>query len=138
MVHARKFFPEIFLNAENLKQPVKLTICEANVELLKSERGEEQKIVLYFAETRAKAEREGDRKKERRIALGKSLLKDFETLTGTDDTSVWVGKAFMFFPGKAIKGGQTCIRARAVTATTAPSVDAASTMTEPKETETNG
>jgi len=120
MVDASKFFPDLYLSAQNLTKPARLTICEVKVERLKTERGEEDKIVLYFTEARKLAEREGDVRKERRLCLGKSLLQDFKRITASTETNDWIGRAFIFSIGRAIKGGKACLRAEAAPPVAAP------------------
>lgn len=116
------FFPERYLKGDDFaSREVALTIRSVVVETLHGDSGDEDKCVIYFEETHAKAEREGRTKDQKRMVLSKSLFVDLTGLFGRE-TRDWHAKRVTFYRGKAVRGGKMVIRAKLapVTATAAP------------------
>jgi hypothetical protein len=110
-------FPELYLKGDDFTgRDVTLTIRAIRQESLHSEKGDEDKIVMYFEETFAKAQREGRPKSEKRIVLSKSLYVDFVGMFDSKETDNWRGRV-TFFRAKAVAGGKMVIRARAANQT---------------------
>lgn len=122
-------FPELYFKGDDFAgKEVTLTTRSIVVETLHGDAGDEDKIVLYFKETKAKAEREGRPKSEKRMVLSKTLYVDFVTMFNSKETKDWTDKRITFYRGKAIKGGKQVIRARL-----APAATSTSTSTEPNQ-----
>lgn len=111
-------FPELYFKGDDFaSREITLTTRSIVVETLHGDAGDEDKIVLYFKETKAKAEREGRPKSEKRMVLSKTLYVDFVTMFNSKETKDWTDKKITFYRGKAIKGGKLVIRARLATTT---------------------
>ncbi len=88
----RLLYPNLFLSGVDLRgKDATLTIRRVVVEELKSERGPEKKPVVYFEETRAKAEKDGDASKEKRLVMNKTNAVTIATLYG-NEVDNWKGK----------------------------------------------
>jgi hypothetical protein len=131
-------FPDIYLKGDDfIGREVTLTIRAVVEETLHGTAGDEQKIVVYFVETKAKAERDGRPKNEKRVVLSKSLFVDLAGMFGKE-TKAWEKQRVTFFRGKAISGPKLVIRAKPAAApSTAPSNEQTDN-TEPTGTESNG
>ena len=107
------FFPERYLKGDDFTaRDVALTIRSVNQETLHGDAGDEDKIVMYFEEIHAKAEREGRVKDQKRMVLSKSLFVDFVSMFNSKETKDWHAKRVTFYRGKAVRGGKMVIRAR--------------------------
>lgn len=119
MVDMSLEFPSLYLSAEDFEggKEATLTIKRVVKETVKSERGEEQKWIIYFEELHAKAVAAGTPDKQKRMILGKSFNTDLVSFFGKESEG-WPGKRVVLYKGKAIKGGKQCIRGRFVQPTT--------------------
>lgn len=107
--------PTLYLAAFDLGgQDRVLTIRAVLGEELKSKNKTEKKPVVYFVETRAKAEANGDGSKEKRFALNKTNQKVIIAMYGRE-VEAWKGKRITLYPTKAEAFGEMvdCIRVRA-------------------------
>lgn len=114
-MNVRLLFPSRYLCAADLHdKDVHLTIAELKVEDLQVKGGDsERKPVLYFEETRAKAEKQGNPKKEKRLVLNKTNALQIAALHGTE-TDEWVGKRITLYATMCQAFGDTvdCIRVK--------------------------
>jgi hypothetical protein len=119
MVDASEFFPELYFKGDDFAtREATLTIRQVVVEELHGNKGPENKIVVYFDETRAHAQKKGNPKAEKRMIVSKSLYVDFVAALGKQ-TSEWEKKRFTFYRAKQVgSGGKLVIRARPATAET--------------------
>lgn len=121
----RLLYPTLYLSAADLAgKDVTLTIRAVVVEELKTERGPEKKPVVYFVETRAKAEQSGDASKEKRLVMNKTNAATIASLYG-NEVDDWKGKRITLHTERvsAFKKTQEAIRVR-------PSVPATATAKE--------
>lgn len=110
---ASKFFPELYFKGDDFTgREVDLTTRAVVVETLHGDRGDEDKIVVYFDETLAKATADGRPTSEKRMVLSKTLYVDFVTMFNSKETEAWKGKKITLYRGKSVKGGKMVIRAR--------------------------
>ena len=110
----RLLYPSLYLGAVDLHgKDAVLTMRRVIVEGLKTERGEEKKPVLYFEETKAKAEKAGTPDKEKRLVLNKTNAMQIAKLHGYE-LDGWKGKRVTLYPTTAQAFGKTveCIRVR--------------------------
>jgi hypothetical protein len=121
MVDASEFFPELYLKGDDFAtREVTMTIRQVVVETLHGNKGPEEKIVMYFDETRAAALKKGKPQHEKRIIASKSLYVDFVAAMGKQ-TSTWETKRFTFYRAKQVGSGtKLVIRARPATPETQP------------------
>jgi len=109
---ARLLFPNEYIGAADLKgQDVTLTISKMQVETLRTDKGEERKPILYFAEMEERHARgQGE---NMRFVLNKTNNKKLMELFGyqTDD---WAGKRITLYPTTCQGWGKTvdCVRFR--------------------------
>jgi hypothetical protein len=132
---SRLLFPEKYLKSDDFAgREVTFTIREAKSEMLHKPKGEEEAIVLYFEELHAKALATGRPQNQKRIALGKTLQRDLESVLGSSMTEDWKGRRVTFFRGPALAGGKQCIRAKAAAPlASAPTTTTPTDTTTPKE-----
>ena len=110
----RLLYPSLYLGAPDLHgTDVHLTMRRVVVEGLKTERGEEKKPVLYFEETKAKAEKTNTADKEKRLVLNKTNALMIASMHG-HEVNDWPGKRVTLYATKAQAFGKTvdCIRIR--------------------------
>jgi len=127
----RLLYPSLYLGAHDLQgKDATLTIRRLIVEDLKTERGSEKKPVLYFEETKAKAEKAGTPDKEKRMVLNKTNALTIAALHGTEVDN-WRGKRITLYATKASAFGKSvdCIRVRD-TAPAAPATETATATVE--------
>jgi len=108
---ARKLFPSVFLAAHDLDgKDVTLTIRALVQEELKTDRGGEDKWILYFEETAKKAK---SPRMEKRMVMNKTNAKTIMAIHGSE-TDDWVGKKIVLYPTKTPAFGEIvdCIRVR--------------------------
>ena len=108
----RLLFPSLYLGAPDLHgKDVHLTMRRVVVEDLRTDGGAEKKPILYFAETKAKADEQGT--KEKRLVLNKTNAMQIAKLHGTEVDN-WKGKRITLFPARAMAFGEEvdCIRVR--------------------------
>lgn len=106
--------PSLYLASFDLGgQDRTLTIRAVVGEELKSKQKTEKKPVIYFVETRAKAEANGDGSKEKRLVLNKTNRKIIVKMYGRE-VEVWKGKRITLYPTEAEAFGEmvACIRVR--------------------------
>lgn len=129
---SRLLFPDKYLKSEDfMNREVTLTIRDAPIEMLhKSVEGKVETIVLYFEELHAKALAIGRPQNQKRLAVGKTMQRDLESIFGTPLTEKWRGRV-TFYRGPAVGGGKQCIRAKH-----APPIAATPTTTETTDTTT--
>jgi hypothetical protein len=97
-----EIFPEKYLKCPHLKgKPATLTITAAPYETLKNSKGEEQKIVLSFAETK------------KTIPLNMTNFNSVADICG-EETDDWPGQKIEVYPAKTQMDGKVvdCIRVR--------------------------
>ena len=124
-MHFRKLHPSEYLGAHDLNgKDAILTILSVSIETLKTDRGDEQKPVMRFEETKAVAEK--NRSKEQRMVLNKTNAKTIADLHGSE-VNDWAGKRITLFPTTCQSFGDTveCVRVR-------PSIPATATATKTK------
>jgi hypothetical protein len=110
----RLLYPSLYLGAPDLYgKDANLTIRRLVVEELKTERGSERKPILYFEETKAKAEKAGTPEKEKRLVLNKTNAMSIAAIHG-NEVDGWKGKCITLYPTKAQAFGKQvdCIRVR--------------------------
>lgn len=110
----RLLYPSLYLGAVDLHgKDVTLTIRRVVVEPLKTDRGEERKPVVYFEETKAKADKAGTPDKEKRMVLNKTNAMQIAALHG-NEVDDWAGKPVTFYPTQAPAFGKIvdCVRVR--------------------------
>lgn len=108
----RLLFPSLYLGAVDLHgKDAHLTMRRVVVEVLKTERGDEKKPILYFEETKKKADASGA--KEKRMVLNKTNAMSIAALHG-NEVDGWPGKRITLYPTKAEAFGKSvdCIRVR--------------------------
>lgn len=111
-MHYKLLYPSTYLSsADLLEKDVTLTIKRVVVEELRSEGGSEDKPVVYFEETAAKAKSTGT--KEKRLVLNKTNATTIASIHG-NEVDDWKGKRITLFPTTAPAFGETkeCIRIR--------------------------
>lgn len=112
----RLLYPSLYLGAHDLHgTDATLTIRRLIVEELKTERGSERKPILYFEETKAKAEKAGTPDKEKRLVLNKTNALAIAKIHG-NEVDNWRGKRITLYPTQAQSFGKVvdCIRVREV------------------------
>lgn len=117
----RLLYPNLFISGVELRgKDVTLTIRKVVVETLKSERGEEKKPVVYFEETRKKAEQDGDVSKEKRLVMNKTNAVTIASIYGNEIDN-WKGKQITLYATPVAAFGKTsdAIRVRPVAPATA-------------------
>jgi hypothetical protein len=125
-------FPQLYFKGDDFKaREVTLTVRSVVVETLHGDAGDEDKIVVYFVETKAKAERDGRPKSEKRLVLSKTLFVDFVSAWGKE-TKDWEKRRVTLWYGKAIKGGKMVVRMKPAAAVETVAVTT-ETETETKE-----
>lgn len=110
----RLLYPSLYLGAPDLHgKDAALTIRRLIVEELKTERGSERKPILYFEETKAKADKAGTPEKEKRLVLNKTNATTIAKIHGYEVDN-WRGKRITLYPTQAQSFGKTvdCIRVR--------------------------
>lgn len=123
----RLLYPSLYLGAPDLHgKDAALTMRRIVVEGLKTERGEEKKPVLYFEETKAKAEKAGTPDKEKRLVLNKTNALMIASMHG-HEVDNWKGKRITLYATKASAFGKTvdCIRVRETAPDATPAEPAA-------------
>lgn len=121
-------FPALYFKGDDFaSREITLTIRSVVLETLHGDAGDEDKIVVYFKETKARAEKDGRPKSEKRMVLSKTLYVDMVTMFNSKETRDWENKRITLYRGKAIKGGKMVIRAKLAGATEPEN------STEPKE-----
>lgn len=111
-MHFKKLHPSEYLGAHDLNdKDAILTILSVSIETLKTDRGDEQKPVMRFYETKAVAEK--NRSKEQRMVLNKTNAATIAALHGTE-VNDWAGKKITLFPTACQSFGETveCVRVR--------------------------
>lgn len=111
-MNVKLLFPSLYLGAHDLNgQDAHLTMRRVVVEDLRSEGGTEKKPILYFQETKARAERDGT--KEKRLVLNKTNAMQIAKLHGSE-VDDWKGKRITLYPTTAQAFGSEveCIRVR--------------------------
>lgn len=115
----RLLFPSKYLAAHDLRgKDVTLTIRRVIVEELETDRGKKKKPVVYFEETKTKAEETGT--EEKRLVLNVTNAKSIAKMHG-NEIEGWAGKRITFFPTQAEAFGEMkdCLRIRPDVATPA-------------------
>ncbi len=110
----RLLFPNLYLAAVDLHgKDADLTIRRVIVEELKTKNGSERKPIMYFEETRAKADRNGTPDKEKRLVLNKTNATTIASMHG-NEIDDWKGKRITLYPTQALAFGDMvdCIRVR--------------------------
>lgn len=103
---ARLLFPTLFLSSLDLGgKDVTLTIRRVVVEELKTEKGPQKKPVIYFEETRKKAEANGDASKEKRMVMNKTNMLTIGDLYGFEMDD-WRGKRITLYSTKVDSFGK--------------------------------
>lgn len=103
----RLLYPNNYISGADLRGKDRtLTIRRVVVESLKSERGEEKKPVVYFEETRAKAEADGDVSKEKRLVMNKTNAMTIASLHGNEIDN-WKGKRITLYAMPVSAFGKT-------------------------------
>jgi hypothetical protein len=104
-------YPSLYLKAADLQgKDLTLTIREVVVgEELKTERGADRVQIIYFEETRAKAERDGVPAKEKRLVLNKSNNLIICGLYGKDGNK-WGGKRITLYAAPYKSEGRIAVR----------------------------
>lgn len=103
----RLLYPNNYLSGLDLGgKDVTLTIRRVVVEALKTERGEEKKPVMYFEETRKKAEQNGDVSKEKRLVMNKTNAMTIASLLGNEIDN-WKGQRITLFAMPVAAFGKT-------------------------------
>lgn len=108
----RLLFPSLYMKAKDLQgKEVTLTIRQVVArEALKTERGEEQVMVLYFYETQAKAAKDGlPPAKEKRLVINTSNNQVIGSLYGFN-ANEWVDKRITLYPGPFKDTGRIMVR----------------------------
>lgn len=108
----RLLFPTLYLAAPDLRgEDVTLTIRELRVDTLESKGDKEDRPVLYFEETRERAQKTG--KKEKRLVLNKTNAKTIGGLYGFE-AEAWEGRRITLYTATTDAFGETvdCIRVR--------------------------
>jgi hypothetical protein len=110
---ARLLFPNEYLAAADLQgKDVTLTISRLVQEALRTDKGDEDKWLIYFAEMEERSRR--DKKKlNKRMVLNKTNAKTIAKLYGLE-TNDWIGKRITLFATTCQAFGETvdCIRIR--------------------------
>ncbi|MEK9724418.1 MAG: hypothetical protein VW405_13180, partial [Rhodospirillaceae bacterium] len=84
-MHVKLLFPSLYLGAADLRgKDVPLTIRCLAVEDLRTDRGSEEKPILYFEETYKKAQKSGKPDKEKRLVLNKTNAMAIASVHGTE------------------------------------------------------
>lgn len=110
-MNIRLMFPSLYLSVADLKgKDVHLTIRRVVVEELQSDRGKEKKPIVYFEETRRKAEENGDVSKEKRLVLGRPNGLQIGATLDEEETEKWPGRRITLYEGR--HKGAPCIRVR--------------------------
>ena len=113
-MHVRLLFPNKYLGAPDLKgKDVHLTIHTLTSESLRTDKGDEQKWVLHFAEMQQRPESE-----RKRLVLNKTNAGFIAKALGETDTESWIGRRITLYATTCQAFGATvdCVRVR----TTAP------------------
>ena len=109
----RLLFPSLYLRAADLHgKDAPLTIRRVIAEDLRTEKGHERKPVMYFEETRARAQKDGT--KEKRLVLNKTNAMAIAEVLGSFEVNDWAGKQVTLYPDRCDSFGKTvdCIRIR--------------------------
>lgn len=110
---SRLLFPNDYLSAADLQEKdVTLTISRLVQEELRTEKGNEDKWVLYFKEMEERHKRDPKRR-NKRLVLNKTNAGSISVVWGTE-TNDWVGKAITLWPTTCQAFGKQadCIRIR--------------------------
>ena len=108
----RLLFPSLYLTAVDLHgKDANLTIRRVIVDTLKTDRGDEKKPVMYFKETKEKADKTGA--KEKRLVLNKTNALAIAALHG-NEVDAWAGKRVTLYATTCEAFGKQadCIRVR--------------------------
>lgn len=108
----RLLFPTMYLSAADLAgKEVTLTIRALQIDELDVKGGKEERPVLYFEETAAKARE--TRKQEKRLILNKTNAKTIASMYG-NKAEGWTGKAITLYPTETEAFGERvdCVRVR--------------------------
>lgn len=111
-MHYKLLFPSEYLNSADLHgKDAVLTIRRVLVQDLKTERGTEKKPVVFFEETRVKAEQNGS--KEKKLVLNRTNAETIAAMHGPE-VDGWSGKRITLYPTQTDAFGKTvdCIRVR--------------------------
>lgn len=115
----RLLFPSLYFSYQDfVGKEVTLTIRRVAKERLRTERGEEEKWVIYFEEVHEKATKAGVPDKQKRLVMGKTCGIDIGAAVGWE-METWPGKRVTLYAGKA-KGGKDCTRAKPAPAKAGP------------------
>ena len=111
-MHFKLMFPSLYLGAHDLAgKDVVLTIRRVVREDLKTDRGTELKPIMYFVETKAKADKDGG--DERRWVMNKTNATTIAAMYG-NEIEGWYGKRITLYaaPVSAFGKEQEAIRVR--------------------------
>lgn len=111
---ARLLFPKEYIAAPDLQgKDVTLTIAELVREELRTDKGEEEKWTLHFAEMRARHAAQPKKAINKRLVLNKTNAKTIMKLYGTE-TNDWLGRRITLYATTCQAFGETvdCIRIR--------------------------
>jgi len=104
-MHYKILFPSLYLGAHDLGgKDATLTIRKVVVEELRTERGSEKKPVLFFEETKTKAEKAGT--PEKRLVLNRTNAKSIAEIHGPE-VNDWAGKQITLFATKVDAFGKS-------------------------------
>lgn len=78
-------FPSRYLAASDFEEDQTLTIDRWSLTDFDGDKGKEQKVILYFAET------------DKGLVLNKTNWGSIEKVTGSEDTDDWIGKQVTFY-----------------------------------------
>lgn len=111
----RLLYPNLYLGAVDLHgKDVDLTIRRVMIEDLKTKQGgTEKKPILYFVETKERADKAGTPDKEKRLVMNKTNATTIAEMHG-NEIDDWKGKRITLFPTTTLAFGDTvdCIRVR--------------------------
>ena len=110
---ARLLFPNEYLCAADMAgKDVTLTISRLSQEALRTDKGDEDKWVLFFAEMEER-HRQNKKKINKRLVLNKTNAKTIIKLYGTE-TNNWIGRAITIYATTCMAFGQQvdCVRIR--------------------------
>jgi len=110
---ARLLFPKEYLGAPDLRgKDVTLTISRLAQEALRTDKGEEDKWVVYFAEMEERHKR-NKKQLNKKLVLNRTNAKSIAKLLG-NETDNWIGKPITLYPTTCLAFGKEadCIRIR--------------------------
>ena len=114
-MHYKLLFPSLYLCAADLRgQDVDLTIRRVVVQDIQAAGGaSEKKPVMYFEETKKKAEDKGE--KEKCLVLNKTNAATIAKVLSDPEIDNWIGERITLYPTRAMAFGEEvdCVRVRA-------------------------